>query len=525
MPQAGSATAPQRGNAGCVAATQGGCHGFLVRFLSPLMRLALVALMGRAVADGWDDVARRKVLRWGNDAEGGAPYLFHPEDDPTRLAGFEADFAAALAERMGLRNEFVQGNWDMLVPALLQGGNFDVVIAGLERTPENLARVAMSRPYFVFAQQLVVRADDAAHDSLASLAGRPVGVLSGTASHRLLQRDGRVEARIYQDNVNYFKDLAVGRIDAVLADTPIVQANLAANPGLRRAGPPFDPGYYAVALPRGEERLLARVDAAIGAMVADGSLRRIYERYDVWDEGQQRLAAWRPADAAAATPPPARRSAWREWRTILPELLRAAVTTVWVTCGGMALALVLGLALALARLYGPRPLPWLAVAYIEVFRGTPLLLQIYFIYYGLSQEAGLRLPAGVAAVLALGLNYAATEAENHRAGIEAVPRGQWDAALSLGMRRRVALRRVILPQALRVALPSITNDFIAMFKDSSIVSVIAIVELTKQYQIRAIETHDYIGLGLMTAGLYLAMSWAASLAARRLERSLRHDPR
>ncbi|MEY3275144.1 MAG: hypothetical protein RL153_409, partial [Verrucomicrobiota bacterium] len=339
----------------------GGLDGFHVRLLCVLVRLAFGLLMARALADGWDDVASRKILRWGNDAEGGAPYLFHPEDDPTRLAGFEADFAAGLAERMGLRNEFVQGNWDMLVPALLQGGNFDVVIAGLERTPENLARVAMSRPYFVFAQQLVVRANDTTHDSLASLAGRPVGVLSGTASHRLLQRNGRIEVRIYQDNVNYFKDLAIGRIDAVLADTPIVQANLAANPGLRRAGQPFETGYYAVALPRGEERLLARVDAAIGAMVADGSLRRIYERYDVWDEGQQRLAAWRPDDQGAPPPPPARRSAWREWRTILPELLRAAVTTVWVTCGGMALALVLGLALALARLYGPRPLPWLAV--------------------------------------------------------------------------------------------------------------------------------------------------------------------
>jgi polar amino acid transport system substrate-binding protein len=487
--------------------------------------LGLLVVPGRATADAWDDIAARKVLRWGNDAEGGAPYLFHPEGDPGRLEGFEADFAAALAGRMGFQHAFVQNNWDMLVPALLQRGSFDIVIAGLERTPENMARVAMSRPYFAFAQQLVVRADDPAHDSLESLAGRPVGVLSGTASHRLLQANGRVEVRIYQDNVNYFKDLAVGRIDAVLADTPIVQANLPSNPGLRRAGPPFAPGFYAVAVPTGEERLLARINDAIGSLATDGSLRRIYERYGVWDEGQERVAAWRPASDGAPSPTPRPRSAWREWRTLLPALLRAAVTTVWVTFGGMTLALALGLALALARLYGPRPLPWLAMAYIEVFRGTPLLLQIYLIYYGLSQEAGLRLPAGVAAVLALGLNYAATEAENHRAGIESVPRGQWEAALSLGMKRRVALRRIILPQALRVALPAITNDLVAMFKDSSIVSVIAIVELTKQYQIHAIETHDYIGVGLMTAGIYLAMSWTASLAARRLERSLRHDRR
>jgi polar amino acid transport system substrate-binding protein len=219
------------------------------------------------------------------------------------------------------------------------------------------------------------------------------------------------------------------------------------------------------------------------------------------------------------------RSGLREWRTFLPMLLRAAVTTVWVTCGGMILAVTLGLALAIVKQYAPAPLRWMAVAYIEVFRGTPLLLQIYFIYFGLAQQLGLKLSAGAAAVLALGLNYAATEAENYRAGLLSVPRGQMEAALALGMKQRVALRRVLLPQALRISLPSVTNDFIAMFKDSSIVSVIALVELTKEFQIRAIDTGDYLGLGLMTAGIYFAMSWTASLGARRIERMLHHDHR
>jgi polar amino acid transport system substrate-binding protein len=131
----------------------------------------------------------------------------------------------------------------------------------------------------------------------------------------------------------------------------------------------------------------------------------------------------------------------------------------------------------------------------------------------------------MAAVLSLGLNYAANEAENYRGGIQGVPRGQMDAALALGMSQSLALRRVILPQALRISLPSITNDFIAMFKDSSIVSVIALVELTKEFQIRAIDTGDYIGLGLMTAGIYFGISYTASLGARRLERRLHRDSR
>ena len=472
-------------------------------------------------ADLWDDVRSRGILRWGDDAEGGAPYLFHPDDDANKLVGFEVDFAAALATRLGIRDQFVQNNWDMLLPALRQGGSFDIVIAGLERTPENLAKADLSRPYFVFAQQLVVRAADTGIRSLDDLRGRPVGVLSATASHRLLERRGTADIRVYQDNVNYFRDLEVGRLDAVLTDTPIAQVNLAGNAKLRAAGPPFEPGYYAVAVPPGETNLLARIDQAILNLTTDGTLQQIYTRYGLWGAEQESMRTW----TAPAQVIRRQRSALREWKTYLPMLLRAAVTTVWVTCGGMILAVTWGLALAIVKQYAPAPLRWAATAYIEVFRGTPLLLQIYFIYFGLAQQLGLKLSAGLAAVLALGLNYAAAEAENYRAGLLAVPRGQMEAALALGMKRRVALRRVLLPQALRISLPSVTNDFIAMFKDSSIVSVIALVELTKEYQIRAIDTGDYLGLGLLTAGIYFAMSWTASLGARRLERFLQHDHR
>ena len=488
--------------------------------IGPVLLGLWMSLVGLR-ADVWSEVRGRGVIRWGNDAEGGAPYVFHAAEDASRLVGFEVEFAGALAARLGLKDEFVQNNWDMLLPGLRPGGSFDVVIAGIERSSENLARVDLSRPYFVYGQQWVVRADDAAHGSPEALRGCRVGVLSGTASFRWLQAQGGFEVRIYQDNVNYFRDLEVGRLDAVLADTPIVQENLKGNPRLRRVGLPFGWGHYAVAVPRGEQALLTRVDEAILALAKDGILQRIYERYGLWDETQQALVSWKPQEMGERQ----RRSVMAEWRGVLPALLRAAVTTVWVTLGGMSLAVVWGLVLALMRLYGPGWMRWMSVGYVEVFRGTPLLLQIYFIYYGLAQQLGWKLSAGVAAVLALGLNYAAAEAENYRAGIQAVPAGQMEAALAWGMRRRVALRRVLLPQALRIALPSVTNDFIAMFKDSSIVSVIALVELTKEFQIRAMDTGDYLGLGLLTAGLYLAMSWTASALARGLEKRLRHDLR
>jgi ABC-type amino acid transport system permease subunit len=135
------------------------------------------------------------------------------------------------------------------------------------------------------------------------------------------------------------------------------------------------------------------------------------------------------------------------------------------------------------------------------------------------------LNAFVAAVLGMGLNYAAYEAENYRAGIQAIPRGQMEAALALGMPRWLALRSIVIPQALRLVIPPVTNDFIALFKDSSLVSVIAMVELTKEYGIIATETYDYIGVGLMTAALYFGLSYPASLFANYLERKLRYDHR
>jgi polar amino acid transport system substrate-binding protein len=200
------------------------------------------------------------------------------------------------------------------------------------------------------------------------------------------------------------------------------------------------------------------------------------------------------------------------------------VTTVELSVLGMVLAIVVGLVVVLIRLYAIAPLRWFAKAYVEIFRGTPLLIQLFLIYYGLP-EMGIRLNAFLAGILGLGLNYAASEAENYRAGIQAIPHGQMEAALALGMSRWQALRHVILPQALRLVIPPVTNDFIAMFKDSSIVSVITMVELTKVYGMLAMPTYDYIGLGLMTAGIYFALSYPASIFASRLENKLHHDRR
>lgn len=181
----------------------------------------------------------------------------------------------------------------------------------------------------------------------------------------------------------------------------------------------------------------------------------------------------------------------------------------------MALAVVLGVCIASGRVYGNAAVRAVLTVYVEVTRGTPVLLQLFVLYYGLSSVV--RLPAFVAALLGLGLNYAAYESEIYRGALEAVPKGQLEAARTLGLTEGQVLRLVRGPQAFRLALAPMTNDFVALLKDSSLVSVVTVVELTKQTAIFATNIASWAVPGALCAALYLAMSLPLARLARRLE--------
>jgi His/Glu/Gln/Arg/opine family amino acid ABC transporter permease subunit len=223
------------------------------------------------------------------------------------------------------------------------------------------------------------------------------------------------------------------------------------------------------------------------------------------------------SDASDASALPQRATATLRDATIryLPSLLRAAVLTLALSCLAMALAVALGVMIATGRVYGHPVTRAVLTIYVEVMRGTPVLLQLFVIYYGLS--AVIRLPAFAAALIGLGLNYAAYESEIYRSALQAVPRGQLEAARILGFTEVQVLRLIRGPQAFRLALAPMTNDFVALLKDSSLVSVITVVELTKQTQIFATNVGSWLVPGLLCAGLYLAMSLPLAHLARRLE--------
>lgn len=202
---------------------------------------------------------------------------------------------------------------------------------------------------------------------------------------------------------------------------------------------------------------------------------------------------------------------------ILPYLLVGAMTTIELTILSMALALVAGLALALMRLSRSPLLRSLSGAYIEIIRGTPLLVQLFIIYYGLPQY-GIRLEAFAAGVIGLSINYSAYLAEVYRAGILAIDKGQWEAGGSIGLSRAALLQHVIVPQAARIVLPPVGNYFISMLKDSALVSTISIVELMRAAQLRVAITFRAMDIYLVTALIYLLMSYPCSVLIRYFER-------
>lgn len=459
------------------------------------------------------------VLKWGGDIQGGEPYVYDDPQKPGHLVGFEVDLAEAIARELGVRAEFVQNDWSNLVPSL-ERGTFDVIMNGLEVTSGRVGRVAYTRPYYVFAERLMARADDARFAAPADgpfrvelLKGRKVGTLANSLAFEMLR--GTADTVLYEGVEEPYQDLVRGRTDAVLLDDIIAARYGAPKPELRVVGDLKD-GYYALGVRPKETDLKDAIDAALAKIAARGELKTILEKSHIYNERQARLVTWSDADQAQmlGLPPPP--PTFNRGHALL--FFKGAGITLVVSVLSMLIAIPLGLLLSVARMFGGPLTARLAGAYVELYRGTPVLLQLYILYYGLAPIVDLG--AFPAAIIGLGMNYAAYEAEVYRAGMQAVPKAQMEAALALGMGTRLALRRIVLPQAFKNALPNVTNDFIALLKDSSLVGVITVVELTKQMTITAIDVRSWIMPGAMCAALYFAMSYPLGIVARRLEKKL-----
>jgi len=455
----------------------------------------------------------KKVLKWAADIESGAPYSFGHPDNLDSLVGFEVDIIKAIAEELGMHQVHVQNQWDGLIPGL-NIGNYDVAINGLEITSDRQQVVNFSDPYYISYEQIVVRKDVETISNLSDLVGKKVGTLKGALAERILRATGGIDVRTYDSEKNSYTDSENGRLEAVLIDQPVAMYYAGWNPQLKITGQPIGNFTYGIAMNKSDTLLLKKINQAIMNLKTSGKLREILERWKLWNF----MMANELRDESVSNVQHSGYDMYIKSQTkeltisdkiyryisYLPMFGQAALITVGLSVVAMGVAILLGLFLALVRVYAPKPFSSFSIAFIEIIRGTPLLIQLYFIYYALPEIfPSLSLSPFVAAIIGLGCNYAAYEAENYRAGISSVPKGQMKAAISLGLKKFQALRHVILPQAIRVVIPPITNDFISLLKDSSLVSVITMVELTKVYGLLAATYYDYIGTGIMVAAIYL----------------------
>jgi polar amino acid transport system substrate-binding protein len=460
------------------------------------------------------------VLLWGGDTNGGAPYVW---EDRGKLKGFEVELVEHIAAKLKLRPKFVQTSWQELPDELRRGG-IHVIFNGYAWTPQRAQEMKATIPYAQVRMRLIVPKKEANQIGGWDDLHQPgpngkweVGTLRASNSEKYLLKH-------FADTVA-IETPGNGTTDALLlllngqlqasAQDEFTAGHYLKQPvftPLTTVGEPVAPDSMVAYTHRTNADLRDRIDEALKALMRDGTLKKIYTAYGVWHEGQEKLE-----------------DVWRDWppKDPVPDeelwpfawmLLKAAGMTVVLACVSMPLAMLLGLFVALGRMYGPR---WVSVplaVYVEVLRGTPLLLQLFAIYF-LLPYVGIFLPAFWAGVIGLAINYSAYESEHYRAGLLSVPRGQMEAALTLGLSKWIALRRIILPQALRTVVPSVTNDFIALFKDTAVCSVIAVVELTGGYQRLAVDQPQLIfTFALITAVLYLMMSYPLAALARWLER-------
>ncbi len=480
--------------------------------LLALAVLGLGASLG-ASPSAAEDRAAPRVVRVGT--EGVYPPFSYRDPDTNQLTGFDIEVVKAIAKKAGWDLRFQEAPFDALFPAL-DSRRIDVIANQVTINDERKARYRFSTPY-TYSHGVIVTAKGT--DDITSLADLKGRTTAQTASSNWAQvaKDAGAKVQYVQDFGPGVELLAQGRVDAIVNDNIAVLDYLATsgNDEVKIAGDAGDEVLeQALAFRQSDPQLQREADEAIKALTADGTLKKISERYfdaDVTIEGGSKDVKVKASDT---------RTTWQVLQDTAWPMFRGLLEgTIPLTIASFALGLVIALAAALARLSSMRALDWIARVYISVIRGTPLLVQLFIVFYGLP-EIGIDFAPYPAAILALSLNVGGYAAEVIRAAILSVPRGQYEAATVIGMDYRQTMRRIVLPQATRIAVPPLGNTLLSLIKDTSLTAVVLVHELFREAQTTAAATTDYLPLFAMAALYYWVVCYLVSLAQGPLERRL-----
>ncbi|MBD0370726.1 MAG: ABC transporter permease subunit [Pyrinomonadaceae bacterium] len=454
-------------------------------------------------------VRKNGELRIGTDAT----YPPFETAEGGTFTGFDIELGEAIAREMGVRATFINAGFDGIFPAL-QNGSFDAVMSSVTITPERSASMLFSEPYYDSGQLIAVRQDTQNINVPDDLTGKKVGVQINTTAQYDLEKRAGVQVEKYNTIDLALQDLQNKRIDAVVGDAPVLKWMIFQSfRQLKTVGRRFTDEKFGIALAQGSDDLRRAINAALWRIEDSGEYNRIHEKW--FGEAAERALAQTTGGGAGS----------RAFNfDLVRRLWRLFLSGLWLTARlailSLAFGLPVGLLLALARVQSSKILAAPAAVYVEVMRGTPLLVQILFIYFVLP-SFGVNIPAFWSGIIALTLNSAAYISEIFRAGILSIDVGQMEAARSLGMTYAQAMRRIILPQTFRRVVPPLTNEGIALLKDSSLVTIIGLTELTRTGQELASRYAAPLTIWPVVAIFYLLLTFPLTRVAEYLERRWR----
>lgn len=431
-----------------------------------------------------------------------------------QLTGFDIDLMRAIGKEADLNIDFRNLPFDGIIPAL-QARTVEAAISGMTITAERAQAISFSRPYFRAGLAIAVREDNRTIKNFEDLKGKRIAVQIGTTGALEATKIPGAVVSQFDSAALALQELINGRVEAVVNDKPVTLYAIkeAGLRGVKVVGELLTEEFYGIALPKNSP-YLQLINDALGRVIESGQYDVIFQQW--FGEKPPVL----PLVAPALKNLQESRFNWGELFYNL--IVKGVPWTILLTVLSFLFGLIGGTLVAIALI---SPYKWLKIIcriYVDFFRGTPMLVQLFLIYFGLPglfREIGLnidldRLPA---ALFALSLNVAAYLAEIMRGGIQSIDNGQWEACSSLGMSPVQTMREVIFPQAFRRMLPPLGNEFITLIKDTSLAAVIGFEELFRQGQLMVATTYKAFEIYIAVALVYLVLTTLSSVVFKRLE--------
>ncbi len=439
-----------------------------------------------------------------------------------KIVGFDIDIAKYINKELGFKLKIAESDFNGLIPAL-QANRADFAIAGMASTPERRKNVDFSITYYE-PKDTIIAPKSSNFKKPEDLSGKIIGVELGTIQEQNAKEIAKKVSNIQLKQLNkvpeIIQEIKARRINAAIIEDIVAVGFVKANPDLQFHIIPSikNASGSAIAFPKGS-KLVESFNDVLQKMKNNGELERLSKKW---------FSATSPTQEALSTnaKPSYSDGLNLDFRRILPEIpfiIKGIPLTLLFTLSSVFLGLFWGTALSFFKISGIKLLGWFGNAYTSVFRGTPLLLQLSLFYFATPQLTGYDISALQAGILTFTLNSGAYMSETIRGGIQAVDKGQFEAAISMGVPYGMMMWDVILPQALKNILPALVNETIGLLKDSSLVATIGVVEILRSAQIVGANKYIYFEPLLFAGLIYYVLVMGLSFAASNLERKLRRS--